>query len=151
MQTIFRNCVVGIIVSRDGKILLGKKNPRAGGVYPDCWHLPGGGMEPGESQHEALRREVKEETGIDILPYQIDFVDAEGRGEAEKFDKKLGQKVLCVMNFYVYKVQLPLSAETIHLELHDDIIEAEWVVISELAKYWLTPPSVTLFTKIGYL
>jgi 8-oxo-dGTP pyrophosphatase MutT (NUDIX family) len=30
------------------------------------WCLPGGGMEPGESVHEACRREVWEETGLSI-------------------------------------------------------------------------------------
>ncbi|MEO0409056.1 MAG: NUDIX hydrolase [Cyanobacteria bacterium P01_A01_bin.135] len=31
---------------------------------PDCWDLPGGGIEPHEPLMEGLRREVQEETGI---------------------------------------------------------------------------------------
>lgn len=46
------------IVIRDGKILLTKQH----GAY----HLPGGGVELGESLEEALLREVQEETGIAV-------------------------------------------------------------------------------------
>jgi 8-oxo-dGTP diphosphatase len=35
-------------------------------VRPLEWDIPGGGIEPGESKKEALIREVKEETGLDI-------------------------------------------------------------------------------------
>lgn len=42
------------------------KDVNKGGVYTDCWHIPGGGIEEGEDKNSALMREVKEETGIDI-------------------------------------------------------------------------------------
>jgi len=38
-----RTIVSAVLISRDKKILLGKV--REGGVYPDCWHIPGGGID----------------------------------------------------------------------------------------------------------
>jgi 8-oxo-dGTP diphosphatase len=151
MQRVFRNCVSGVIVSSDGKILLGKKNPRSGGVWADCWHLPGGGVEPHESHHQAVRREILEETGINISSMVIDMLDADGRGEAEKRDPHTGETVLAVMNFFVYKVQMPFLAAQVRLDPQSDLAELAWVSVSDLAQYKLTPPSVMLFVKMGWL
>jgi 8-oxo-dGTP diphosphatase len=54
---------VGAVVVRDGKALVIKRahEPRKGE-----WSLPGGLLELGESLQDAVRREIKEETSLDI-------------------------------------------------------------------------------------
>src|SRR5687768_6061344 len=54
---------VGAVVVRDGKALIIKRahEPRKGE-----WSLPGGLLELGESLQDAVRREIKEETALDI-------------------------------------------------------------------------------------
>src|SRR5688572_14874161 len=54
--------VSGLIV-RDGKVLLVR---RAKPPYTGRWSLPGGGVAPGETLEAAVRREVREETGLEI-------------------------------------------------------------------------------------
>ncbi len=52
-----------IITFPPDKILLIK---RATVPFKGCWALPGGRVDPGETVEQAIVREVKEETGLDI-------------------------------------------------------------------------------------
>lgn len=57
--------VVGVILNEQtGEILLGQR-PK-GKPWEDWWEFPGGKIEDGESQKQALVRELKEELGIDV-------------------------------------------------------------------------------------
>lgn len=58
----------GIIIL-DNKILILRIQNDCGGEGK--WDLPGGGIEKGESPEDALRREVKEETNLDLFPDSI--------------------------------------------------------------------------------
>lgn len=40
---------------------------RGVGIYQDYYGFPGGHMEPGETERETAIREVKEETGLDVV------------------------------------------------------------------------------------
>lgn len=151
MREIERDIVSALIFSKDGKLFQGMKDARKGGVYSDCWHLPGGGIDEGENKEEALKREVREETGIDISKYKIDLIDQEGRGESRKTLKN-GEEVLCKMKFFVYKVIIDdKKSEEIKIKLNDDLVNYRWTEIEELKALKLTPPSVELFKKLGYI
>jgi 8-oxo-dGTP diphosphatase len=49
--------------------------------YRDHWSLPGGILEHGEPPHEGCRREVNEETGLDITPGRLLVVGWSGPDE----------------------------------------------------------------------
>jgi 8-oxo-dGTP diphosphatase len=49
-----------IIFDDNGKVLLSHRRDR------DMWNLPGGGVETGEMPWEAVVRETREETGLDV-------------------------------------------------------------------------------------
>ena len=55
---------VGVIFNQEGEFLLAKR-PK-GKPYEDYWEFPGGKLEQGESVHQALARELREELGIEI-------------------------------------------------------------------------------------
>ncbi|MBD2784492.1 nucleoside triphosphatase NudI [Xenorhabdus sp. DI] len=54
--------IVCPIIQNNGEYLLCKMASDRG-VFPGQWALSGGGMEPGETMEEALRREIREELG----------------------------------------------------------------------------------------
>ena len=55
--------VAGVLV-RGGRLFL-QQRPAAKD-FAWCWESPGGKVEPGESHHQALRRELLEEIGVEV-------------------------------------------------------------------------------------
>lgn len=151
MRTIKREIVSGLIFSKDGKLLMGMKDPKHGGVYSDCWHIPGGGVEAEETKEQALHREIQEETGIDISNANVSLADDQGSGQTEKTLKETGERVLCNMKFNVYRIDLSTNAKETQLNPSDDLPTLEWVDTSKLSEYKLTPPSASLFERIGLI
>jgi 8-oxo-dGTP diphosphatase len=56
--------VVAAVVEEQGRYLITQRNPSA--VLPLMWEFPGGRVETGESEAEALMREVKWRIGVDV-------------------------------------------------------------------------------------
>lgn len=64
-ERIFINFAAAVVTDEQGRVLL----QRRGDV--DGWGFPGGGMELGESAEEAVIREVREETGLEVRVEQL--------------------------------------------------------------------------------
>ncbi len=54
-----------VVVDDEGRVLLAR---RAGPVFHGYWDLPGGFLDEGEHPLDALRRELREETGLEVEP-----------------------------------------------------------------------------------
>ena len=53
--------VRGLVIDEQGRVFLVKH------TYIRGWHLPGGGVEPGETVRDAIARELKEEGNIELV------------------------------------------------------------------------------------
>lgn len=58
-------CVGGLTYDADGRLLLVRRRNDPG---QGLWSVPGGHVEPGESDAEAVVREMYEETGLTVVP-----------------------------------------------------------------------------------
>ena len=148
LRQIERDIVGAVIVSADGKILLGKN--RAGGVYEGMLTVPGGGIEPGEDAATALHREVLEETGIDLTHATVEQA-ATTTGGSEKTLPDTGERVWVAMTFHNYVVRLDAPASDVTLAAGSDFAQARWFTRHELASQQLAPTVAQLLATCGYL
>jgi ADP-ribose pyrophosphatase YjhB (NUDIX family) len=111
-------------IFRDGKVLLVR---RARKPALDIWTLPGGGVEAGETLHEAVAREVMEETGL-----TIEIVALAGHREmiARDADGRVSR----------HFVILPFAARWVGGEpdLNDELSDFRWVRPGEVSGFQTT-------------
>jgi 8-oxo-dGTP diphosphatase len=109
---------VSAAIIRDGKVLIVRRaRPPARGVFT----LPGGGVEAGETLHEAIIREVQEETALVIEPIGL-------AGHREVIARDRDGKV--ERHFVI----LPFAARWIagEVALNEELAEAHWLAPAEL-------------------
>jgi 8-oxo-dGTP pyrophosphatase MutT (NUDIX family) len=58
-----RKCVVGALIKNKAGAIFVQKRSMDRSLFPGCWDIAGGHVEPGETLLESLAREIMEETG----------------------------------------------------------------------------------------
>jgi 8-oxo-dGTP diphosphatase len=58
--------VVAAVIAKDDRYLVTQRRPTA--VLPLLWEFPGGKVEVGETDLEALKRELKHRVGVEVEP-----------------------------------------------------------------------------------
>ena len=114
--------VGGVVVHRNRVLLI----RRGGEPLKGEWSIPGGLLEVGEELSQAARRELKEETGIDVEPLEI----------VEVFDRvfRQGRRV----RYHYVIVDYVCRLKGGRLRPASDVLEACWVRREDLGKYHLT-------------
>lgn len=70
--------VAGVILHRDGKVLLQHRDEKPDIVYPGAWAIFGGHLDPGEEPEAGARREIEEELGLRLSgPLELVFDEAD--------------------------------------------------------------------------
>jgi mutator protein MutT len=118
---------VSAIIIRDNKLLLIHRR-KPGKNY---WVFPGGAVESTETKEQALVREVKEETNLDVLEFKFSF---------EVFFDNNSQ---IPQPFYSCTVSADGKEEIVGEEKYinsaDDYYHLEWIVLSDLSTYNILP------------
>jgi 8-oxo-dGTP diphosphatase len=110
---------VSAAIFRNGRVLIVRRaRPPAHGLYT----LPGGGVELGETLEEAVIREVREETALEVEPVALagyrQAIGRDAKGDVER-----------------HFVILPFAARWVggEIALNEELAEAHWLLPSELA------------------
>jgi 8-oxo-dGTP diphosphatase len=116
---------VGAVVEDDkDRILLVKHTKERGGYWQGKWICPGGKLEFGEEIRAGIKREIKEETSLEVeLVTPLPPFD--------RIVKLDGETSLHVI--YIDYVAKSLGGE---LEIGSDVGEASWVEKKSISKMW---------------
>jgi 8-oxo-dGTP diphosphatase len=111
--------VVAAVIQRDNEYLITQRRPSA--VLPLLWEFPGGRVEEGESDDDALKREVRHRLGVEIVPKGLmSFV-------SHPYERY-------VVDLYLYECQLA-AGEPMEVNVH----AFKWVSSEQFDRYAFTP------------
>jgi 8-oxo-dGTP diphosphatase len=112
--------VVGAVIIDDaGRAFVHRRGPNRA-LFPNCWDLPGGHVEPGETPLEALTREVEEETGWRLRRVIAELGEMRWTGDDGVARRELD---------YLIEVDGDLDAPRLE---QPDHVEFAWVALDQL-------------------
>lgn len=125
---------VGALIFDGSRILLVERGKEPLKGY---WSLPGGVLETGESLREGMRREVREETGLHVDPYEI----------AEVFERIMPDAEGGIEYHYVL-IDYLCRIEGGTLAPADDVSAAQWVDVARLGELLLTAGTKDVIERV---
>ncbi|HUE88483.1 MAG TPA: NUDIX hydrolase [Vicinamibacterales bacterium] len=123
---------VGAVIVKDGKALIVK---RANDPYKGQWSIPGGRVELGETLTDAVRREMREETGLEVRVGSV--IEVFERVERE--DDRIRHHFV-IVDYLCTCVGGALCAG-------DDAVDAVWVTSEGLEAYRVSESAVAVIRK----
>lgn len=127
---------VGAVVLDGGRILLVR---RGRGPAAGRWSVPGGRVHFGETLYEAVVREVREETALDVV--------VEGfLGWVERMGEEPAPHHYVILDF----AAAPLDASAVPVA-GDDAAEASWVDLDGLGEVGLVDGLADFLAEVGIL
>jgi 8-oxo-dGTP diphosphatase len=112
--------VVAAVIEHEGRYLLTQRNPAA--VFPLLWEFPGGRVEMGETDQQALVREVAERVGVEV-----------------EVVKKLGEHVHEYDEYEIHMGMFACTLPTGALPRPVAVNDLRWVTSSDLDQYEFPP------------
>jgi ADP-ribose pyrophosphatase YjhB (NUDIX family) len=120
--------VGGVVIHRNRVLLI----RRGGEPLKGEWSIPGGLIEVGEELADGVRRELKEETGLDVEPLAI----------LETFDRIFREGGRVRYHFVIVDYVCKLKGG--RLRPASDVLEARWVRREDLPLYKLTEKATSV-------
>ena len=119
----YRPNVAAIVINAEGLILACSRSD-----FPECWQVPQGGLEAGETAEEGLRRELHEEIGVTSIeiigeiPFLIRY------DWPEEIRKNQGGYIGQEQHYFLVRL---LNENEIRFDAHDEqeFSAVEWVTV----------------------
>ncbi|MEM2896168.1 MAG: NUDIX hydrolase [Candidatus Bathyarchaeia archaeon] len=128
---------VGAVIKKKGYVLLVKRRYDPG---KGLWSIPGGLVELGETVQEAVKREVREETGLEVEVIKlIDVVDNIIKDDQKK------------VKFHYVLIDFLVSVKGGKCKPTSNASEIKWFKPHELTDYEVTNTAINLLKKIGFI
>ena len=124
--------VGGVVISGGRTLLIRRSGPPLQGE----WSIPGGTLETGETLREGVRRELREETGVDVRALEMIevferiFPDAQGRPQ---------------YHFVILDFLCELKGGA--AKAASDVTEVAWAKEEELERFHLSPTALRVIRK----
>lgn len=134
----FKSRVIVSALISDGDRYLFITQNKPGGAYPGTLHIPGGGLEDGETPAEGVVREIREEVGVEVkeverVDFDWDLVDYKGTPTQ--------------LVFLRFTARLDRGVAT----PSSDAKSVHWIARDDLPKQPHNPPSLRLLEKLDLL